>query len=205
MGADRHSVILYTDGSCLGNPGMGGWAYILIDGKRELRCSCYSHNGDFIPTHTTNDRMEIQAVIEGLNRLRFPCDVEVRTDSGNIVNAFNDGTVEKWIANGWEYSPKNAALWKQLYESTLRHAVIFTKIKAHSGEKYNEECDKMCRKEAKAVKNMFLTFCPDCGEAFNPSVNMKVKKSTGNWIFQCPVCYEEFVRAELDFIYNLKN
>lgn len=199
-----HDVILYTDGSCLGNPGMGGWAYILIHGNKELRCSCYAHNGDFVPIYTTNDNMEIQAVIEGLNKLRYSCNVEVRTDSANIVGAFNDGWIERWRANDWN-SLKNAQLWKQLYKETLRHNVIFTKVKAHSGEKYNDECDKMCRKEAKTVKNMFLTFCPDCGEVFNPSVNMKVKKSTGNWIFQCPVCYEEFVRAELDFIYNIKN
>lgn len=197
-------IILYTDGSAICNPGVGGWAYILIHGNKILKNSCYEHKGDFVPIYTTNDRMEIKAVMMGLNRLNRPCDVEVRTDSANIVGAFNEGRIDNWRANGWKRSPRNADLWKELYKATQRHNVTFTKVLAHSGDEYNEECDKMCRNEARSVKDMFTTECPDCGHEFNPSMHLIVKKPSGRWVFLCPECSGEFVKAELIFLYNIK-
>jgi ribonuclease HI len=204
MGTNRDRVIIYTDGSCIGNPGVGGWACILLSGKHTLRLSCYAHNGAFIPQYTSNDRMEIQAVIEGLKKLKIPCDVEVRTDSANIVNAFNEGTIDNWRKDGWKNGPKNVDVWWELYKLTQKHNVTFTKVPAHSGDRYNEECDKMCRAEARSVKDMFMTNCPDCGAEFNPSTNLKVKKPSGRWVFRCPECNRDYVRQELDFIYNIK-
>ena len=135
-------VIIYTDGACSGNPGPGGWGTILLykDIKKEL--SGESEN-------TTNNIMEITAVIEGLKQLKFECEVEIYSDSAYVVNAFNNGWIYNCMKNNWKTSGKepvkNKELWQELYQLTKRHKVKFIKVKGHSDNELNNRCDELAR------------------------------------------------------------
>ena len=128
-----------------GNPGPGGWGSILIynDIKKELSGG---------QKETTNNVMELTAVIEGLKALKHPCEVEVYSDSAYIVNAFNENWIDSWILKGWKNSKKedvkNIELWKELIELTHVHKVNFNKVKGHSNVELNNRCDYLARKEA---------------------------------------------------------
>ena len=138
----KEKVIIYTDGACSGNPGPGGWGTILLykDIKKEL--SGKSEN-------TTNNIMEITAVIEGLKQLKFECEVEIYSDSAYVVNAFNNGWIYNWMKNNWKTSGKepvkNKELWQELYQLTKRHKVKFIKLKGHSDNELNNRCDELAR------------------------------------------------------------
>lgn len=138
------NVIIYTDGACSGNPGKGGWASILIYNKIEKEISGYNPN-------TTNNIMELTAIIEGLKLLKRPCNVDIYTDSAYIVNAFLSNWIDSWIKNGWKNSKKepvkNKELWLELIELTKIHNVKFNKVKGHSNVEYNNRCDKLARSE----------------------------------------------------------
>lgn len=133
-------VILYTDGACSGNPGKGGWGAVLIFGSIEKQMCGEKEL-------TTNNQMEITAVIEGLKALKEPCEVEVFSDSAYVVNAFNNNWIDGWIKNNWKNSKKdpvaNRALWEELINLTNIHKVTFNKVKGHAGNKYNEICDSL--------------------------------------------------------------
>lgn len=135
-------VIIYTDGACSGNPGPGGWGTILMykDCKKEI--SGGSKN-------TTNNIMEITAVIEGLKILKHKCEVEIYSDSAYVVNAFNQGWIYNWRRNNWKTSGKepvkNKELWEELYELTQMHNVTFIKVKGHAENIYNNRCDELAR------------------------------------------------------------
>lgn len=135
-------VLLYTDGACSGNPGPGGWGAILIYGeiKKELSGG---------KTSTTNNRMELTAVIEGLKRLKFPCIVDIYSDSAYTVNAFQEGWVRNWEKGGWIKADKkpvlNADLWQELISLVRKHQVTFHKVKGHSDNKLNNRCDELAR------------------------------------------------------------
>jgi ribonuclease HI len=141
-------VILYTDGSCLGNPGPGGWCAILL----------YNHHKKILSggeASTTNNRMELTAIIKGLEQLKEPCEVWIHTDSAYILNAFIQGWLENWKINGWKRKEKgkkvpvkNLELWQKLSELSTKHDLHWVKIEAHTGEKFNEECDRIARAEA---------------------------------------------------------
>ena len=137
------NVIIYTDGACSGNPGPGGWGTILMykDTKKEIS----GNNLD-----TTNNVMEITAVIEGLKLLKEPCDVQIYSDSAYVVNAFNQHWIENWIKNNWQNSKKepvkNKELWLELYALTKEHNVTFIKVKGHSDNEFNNRCDELARK-----------------------------------------------------------
>ena len=141
-------VIIYTDGACSGNPGPGGWGAILMykDNKKEISGG---------KKDTTNNVMELTAVIEGLKMLKFPCDVEVYSDSAYVVNAFNQKWINSWIKNDWKTSGKepvkNKEIWQELYELTKIHNVKFIKVKGHSDNEFNNRCDEMARE---AIKNL---------------------------------------------------
>ena len=144
-------VLLYTDGACSGNPGPGGWGAILIYKGTEKLVS----GGEY---ETTNNRMEITAVIEGLNSLKIvPCLVTVYSDSAYVVNAFEQKWIYGWIKNGWKKSVnssediKNRDLWEKLYALTKKHSVSFIKVKGHSDNEYNNRCDEMARKKIKKL------------------------------------------------------
>lgn len=141
-------VIIYTDGACSGNPGPGGWGAILMykGNKKEI-------SGGM--TETTNNIMEVTAVIEALKQLKFPCDVEVYSDSAYVVNAFKQKWVDNWIKNNWKTSGKspvkNKELWQELIELTKMHKVEFIKVKGHADNEYNNRCDELARE---AIKNI---------------------------------------------------
>src|SRR5690554_3265154 len=117
-------VTLYTDGACSGNPGPGGWAALLQFGAQEKTLKGAE-------PETTNNRMELTAVIEGLRALREPCRVTVHTDSAYIVNAFAEGWIEGWQRRGWKTAGKkpvkNRDLWEELLRLMNRHEVAFVK------------------------------------------------------------------------------
>ena len=133
-------VTIYTDGACSGNPGPGGWGAILMykDVKKEISGGCKD---------TTNNIMELTAVIESLKLLKFPCEVQVYSDSSYVVNAFLQGWIYNWIKKNWKTSGndevKNKELWQELYALIKIHKVEFIKVKGHSDNEYNNRCDKM--------------------------------------------------------------
>lgn len=135
-------VTLYTDGACSGNPGAGGWGAVLLYGDHKLELS----GGE---RETTNNRMEITAVIEGLKRLKFPCEVDVFSDSAYTVNAFGEGWVYAWEKSGWVKADKkpvlNDDLWKELLALTRIHRVHFHKVKGHAENELNNRCDELAR------------------------------------------------------------
>lgn len=134
------SVTLYTDGACSGNPGVGGWGAVLIYGEHEKRISGAC-------AETTNNRMEVSAVINGLECLKEPCEVTVYSDSAYTVNAFNNGWIYAWAKSGWKKADNkpvlNEDLWRKLYELTKLHKVSFVKVKGHADNEYNNLCDKL--------------------------------------------------------------
>lgn len=138
----ENKVIIYTDGACSGNPGPGGWGAILMykDAKKEI-------SGGM--KNTTNNIMEVTAVIEALKCLKVASDVQVYSDSAYTVNAFNQGWIYNWIKKGWKTASgepvKNKELWQELYDLTKKHKVEFIKVKGHSDNEYNNRCDEMAR------------------------------------------------------------
>ena len=136
---------IYTDGSCLGNPGPGGWAAIVRIGKGSKEIS-----GGF--AGTTNNRMEIKALIEGLRALEQPAKVRVVTDSRYLHDALEKGWLRRWQANGWRTASKtpvkNRDLWEELLQLLGRHRVSMTWTRAHQGHKQNERCDQLAKQEA---------------------------------------------------------
>lgn len=137
-------VDLYTDGSCIGNPGPGGYACILIYNGIQKEFSGFVDN-------TTNNRMEITAVIEGLKKLKEPCEVTVYTDSAYTMNAFDQGWLDSWIANNWRTSNRkpvlNQELWQELLKLMEQHKVSWVKVKGHSDNELNNRCDILARGE----------------------------------------------------------
>ena len=136
-------IIIYTDGACSGNPGPGGWAAVLIYGEYKKEIYGGSKN-------TTNNIMELTAIIEGLKALKQECEVEVYSDSAYSVNAFNQGWIYNWIKKGWKTADgsdvKNKELWQELYNLTKKHKVTFIKVKGHSNVELNNRCDELARK-----------------------------------------------------------
>jgi ribonuclease HI len=136
------AVTIYTDGACLGNPGPGGWAAILISRgiERELSGSEPS---------STNQRMELRAAIEGLRALDKPCRVALYSDSAYLINCFREGWHKRWRQNGWRTAQKkpveNQDLWQALIELNERHEVTWHKVKGHSGDPLNDRVDRLAR------------------------------------------------------------
>ena len=141
-------VTIYTDGACSGNPGPGGWGAVLLykDNKKEI----WGNKKD-----TTNNVMELTAVIEGLKLLKFPCEVDLYSDSAYVVNGFEKGWIYGWIKNNWVNSSKepvkNKELWLELYNLTKTHKVNFIKVKGHSDNVYNNRCDELARNAIKEL------------------------------------------------------
>ena len=141
-------VTIYTDGACSGNPGPGGWAAILMAGGAKKEMSGGERD-------TTNNRMEIMAVIEGLKALKRPCKVDIYSDSAYVVNAFEQNWIGKWVKNGWKNSAKaevaNSDLWKELINLTAMHNVTFHKVKGHADNEFNNRCDELAVREWKKI------------------------------------------------------
>ena len=149
---------LWTDGACSGNPGPGGWAAILVarrtDGTVAKQLELAGHD-----PATTNNRMELQAVIEGLRALERPAAVNVHIDSSYVMDAITKRWFDGWIARGWRTSAKqpvkNRELWEALLALVERHTVTWTKVRGHAGVELNERCDELavaaCRVPARSV------------------------------------------------------
>ena len=141
------AVLIHTDGSCLHNPGPGGWAAILRwqGNERELSGS---------EADTTNNRMELMAAIMGLEAVTRPMPIEIYTDSKYVMNGINDW-MPRWKSNGWKTATKkpvaNQDLWQQLDAAVERHQITWHWVKGHAGDPYNERCDELARKAAAAI------------------------------------------------------
>lgn len=137
-------IEIYTDGACSGNPGPGGWGAVLVYNGKEKEISGSEKE-------TTNNRMELTAVIMALNALNQPCEVKLTTDSKYVCDTINKGWVYSWRKNGWKKSDKkpalNVDLWKELLSLLEKHEVEFIWVKGHNGHKYNEICDALAVKE----------------------------------------------------------
>lgn len=144
----ENKVIIYTDGACSGNPGPGGWGAILMykGAKKEISGGC---------KNTTNNIMEVTAVIEALKCLKVESDVQVYSDSAYTVNAFNQKWIYGWIKKGWKTANgepvKNQELWQELYNLTQKHKVQFIKVKGHADNEYNNRCDELARNAIKKL------------------------------------------------------
>ena len=148
----NNNVTIYTDGACSGNPGAGGWGAILMHGARKKEFSGFEKE-------TTNNRMELTAVIEALSKLKDVCTVSLYSDSAYVVNAINNGWLENWKKNGWIGSDKkpvkNIELWKALDVLLNKHSVTFIKVKGHADNEFNNRCDQLATGEiAKNANNV---------------------------------------------------
>jgi len=144
----KKTVELYTDGACSGNPGPGGWCAILIYNSAEKTVS----GGE---PKTTNNRMELTAIIEGLKALKFPCKVNLYSDSSYSINPFLQGWIYRWQMNGWSRGKtevKNRDLWEALLTEVAKHEVTFIKVKGHADNENNNRCDKIASEIAKNAR-----------------------------------------------------
>lgn len=151
--AELPYVHLFTDGACSGNPGPGGWAFILrhlASGKEMER------NGG--EAQSTNNRMELAAVIEGLSALKAPCNVELFTDSVYVGKGLKEW-MPKWKANGWrrkegtQWKPvANEELWRRLDELIVKHHITYTRVAGHSGHPENDRCDQLAVEAARKYR-----------------------------------------------------
>lgn len=141
-------VTIHTDGGCHGNPGPGGWAAVLGYGGREKVVSGGA-------PATTNNRMELQAAIQGLATLREACEVDIHTDSQYLKNGIQQW-IHGWKRNGWKTAArqavKNADLWRELDAQVARHKVHWHWVKGHAGHDGNERCDELAQAAIEAVK-----------------------------------------------------
>ena len=143
------SVYLYTDGACKGNPGVGGWGALLRYGSHEKEL----YGGE---AHSTNNRMELTAIIAGLSVLTRPCEVVICTESQYVKNGM-ESWIHSWKRNGWQTASKkpvkNEDLWKQLDEQVKRHQVTWTWVKGHSGHPENERADALANLGVEDILN----------------------------------------------------
>ena len=142
-------IILYTDGACSGNPGVGGWGAILeYNGiEKEMSGVCEV---------TTNNQMELTAVIEGLKALKESCEVDIFSDSAYVVNAFKEDWITSWQLNNWKNANKkevkNIDLWQELLDLANVHKITWHKVKGHADNEKNNRCDKLATGEIAKFK-----------------------------------------------------
>lgn len=142
----KPKVTIYTDGACSGNPGPGGWGALLEWNGKQKQLS----GGEL---HTTNNRMEMQAVISSLAELKKPCEVHIFSDSALIVNAFNQNWIDNWQRKNWKKADnkpvENRDLWEKMLENMSQHDVFLHKVKGHSDDKRNNLVDKLAVEASK--------------------------------------------------------
>jgi ribonuclease HI len=144
--SDLKKVVMWTDGACVGNPGPGGYAAV-------LRCGEHRREVSGGVRHTTNNRMELLAVIAGLRALKYPCAVTVHSDARYVVDGVMTPSARRWQAKGWVQGGRlvpNADLWQQLLAECARHEVTLCWIKGHAGDPDNERCDELSERAARA-------------------------------------------------------
>lgn len=148
-GTPERTVDVHTDGACSGNPGPGGWAFLLRYGDVE-------RTGVGGAASTTNNRMELTAAVEALRALNRPCRVRLHSDSAYLVNAFREDWLGRWKRNGWRNAGgdpvSNMDLWTELDRLAATHAVEWVKVKGHSDDVDNDRCDRLAVEEMKRWK-----------------------------------------------------
>lgn len=153
---DKPKVKIYTDGACANNPGLGGWGAILMYEKSDGATIKKEISKGF--KLTTNNRMELSAVVDSLSTLKKACEVELYSDSKYVVDAINNKWLDSWQAKGWKTgskSPvKNIDLWKKLIPLLDFHSVRFIWVKGHNENEFNERCDKLAV-EARLGGNLY--------------------------------------------------
>ena len=141
---DVKKVIIYTDGACSGNPGMGGWGAVLFYNNIKKEISGYE-------AETTNNKMELTAAIKALENLKEPCEVELYSDSAYLINAFNEDWITKWQMNGFRTANKkevaNVDLWQKLINFNNVHKIKWIKVKGHADNEFNNRCDELATGE----------------------------------------------------------
>jgi ribonuclease HI len=139
-------IKIYCDGACSGNPGPGGWAAILIYNEHKKEISGFEKQ-------TTNNRMELLSAINSLKLVKFPCEIELYSDSDYLIKAFNDNWISSWEKNNWINSKKepvkNKELWEELIAFNNIHKIVWIKVKGHSNNEYNNRCDELATFEIK--------------------------------------------------------
>lgn len=143
-------IEIYTDGACSNNPGDGGWACVLIyNGVQKKLCGAESN--------TTNNRMELMAVIKAFEALKEPCEIDLYSDSAYVVNAFLQDWITSWMMNNWKTKGKdrvkNVELWQNLVSLIKKHKVTWHKVKGHSDNEMNNLCDQLARGAIEKLRN----------------------------------------------------
>lgn len=142
-------VILYTDGACSGNPGPGGWGALLLWKGKEKEITGGAPD-------STNNRMEMKAVIEGLKALNKPCHVKIHSDSALIVNSFKQGWIKNWQNRGWKKSNKkpveNRDLWEEMLKAMEPHKIDWIKVKGHADNQLNNRVDELAVRASQKFK-----------------------------------------------------
>ena len=165
-------IRIYTDGSCLGNPGAGGWAAVIVD-ERNHREEIYGG-----AEHTTNNRMELTAAIKALEKISAGASVELFTDSNYLKNAFTNGWLVKWKSNGWRTATKNPVLnqdlWQELDALISSRTVKFNWVKGHAGNYFNERCDELAHSTAQKFQRGVLKDPTERGTETSPPVTEKI-------------------------------
>ncbi len=148
---NKFNVSIYTDGACSGNPGAGGWGAVLIYGNIKKEISGFD-------PQTTNNKMELTAVIKALEMLKTQCNVELYSDSAYVVNAINEGWLSNWKEKNWIGSDKkpvkNIELWQSLDSLLSKHNVNFNKVKGHADNELNNRCDELATGEIAKNTNL---------------------------------------------------
>lgn len=146
----KQKVVIYTDGACSGNPGVGGWGAVLFHGETMKEISGFADN-------TTNNQMELTAAIMALEKLKVPCEVELYSDSAYLINAFNEDWITSWQMNGFKNANKkpvaNIELWQKLIKFNNTHKITWIKVKGHADNKYNNRCDELATGEIAKHQN----------------------------------------------------
>lgn len=146
----RKNITIYTDGACSGNPGPGGYGAVLMYKNNQKQISGGVKS-------TTNNRMELYAVVKALETLKYPCDVTLYSDSAYVVDSIEKGWIDAWKLKNWVKSDdqkvKNIDLWQKILDYMNIHNISFKKVKGHSDNEYNNMCDKLARGEIKKLKD----------------------------------------------------
>ncbi len=152
MADEKLTVQMYTDGACSGNPGAGGYGCILR--YKDKKSNWHEKELSAGYKRTTNNRMELMAVIAGLEALKQPCKVIITSDSKYFIDAFNQKWIDNWVKNNWKTSGKkkvkNVDLWMKIIDLVKVHDVELFWIKGHNGHEYNERCDMLAVKSSKS-------------------------------------------------------
>ena len=142
---DKPIVKIYTDGACANNPGKGGYGIVLMYQKNDGSLVRKNLSRGF--EMTTNNRMELLAVIDALNVLKKPCKIELYSDSKYVVDAINQKWLEGWVSKNWKLNTKNPVknidLWKKLIDAMKPHSIEFIWVKGHASNEFNNLCDKL--------------------------------------------------------------